>query len=336
MRHDAAKTKVDAVGGGAAKVDAVGIDLRVAVLALALMVLPSCHSQHIPPSAEMLVSELDVPVSLLDTRLAAGATDIRFKQARAMAGTAAGMLYVADSGENTIRVLRFDRDSLSDVMRIGTSGSGAAEFSGVSDVGVVSGIFLVAADRGNGRIQRFDRDGALVELFPFNPGDDAPGPVFVQNAARGVTGRSEPLAIATAPNDDLFMVDARSSSLFRTDRRRERLERIGTDVLTEPLDVLAWGARLLVLDAAHGIVVFDLLGTHVRTLRINGLERLALLSDGRLLGLSSSSAVLFDDRLVPVRRIRFRIDAPVRDVFQRGDLLYLLTDTALYVTDLTG
>ncbi len=309
----------------------------VLVTLAVLWTLPACRSQRVPPGAGSAVLLTGLPGLDIATRRAGVAAGIRFQHATAMTGTAAGMLYVADGAENSIRVFRLEGGAeVRDVMRIGTSGSGAAEFNGVWDVDVFSGLFVVAADRGNGRIQRFDRDGALVELFPLNPGESAPSPVFVQNAARGVTGWSEPIALATAPNDDLFMVDARSSGLYRTDRRRERLEQMGADVLTEPIDVVVAGGRLLVLDAAEGIVVFDVLGTHIRTIRVGGLERLAVLSDGRLLGIAPTFVVLFDEGLAPASRLFFRVDAPVRDVFHRGDLLYLLTDTALYVAAVAG
>ncbi len=296
----------------------------------AIVLLPACRSHYLPAPPPADVLGMDLPVRELDTRVLGARPGVRFQQARAITGTAAGRLFVADGAAGSIRVLQLEGEDVRDVMRIGRPGSGAAEFNDVWDVDVLSGLFVVAADRNNGRIQRFDRDGALVELFPLNPAEGAPNPVFVQNAAQGVIGSSEPVAVVAAPNDDLFMVDARSSALYRTDRRRERLERIGERVLVDPIDIGFADGRLLVLDASEGLVLFDLLGTHLRTVRIAGLERIAVLTDGRILGLGAAHAVLFDDALAPHSHLLFRIDAPVRDVFQRGDRLYIVTDTALH------
>lgn len=331
---------------------------RHAGILIVLVMLPAlaaCRSQRVPdapdapgfpgiPGIPMDAAQAPtLPGVTVATRRVRSAAEIRFQRATGMTSSAADIVYVADGAANTIRSFQLGSEGtgsegVSEVLRIGTTGSGAAEFNGLSDVAVLSGMSIVASDRGNGRIQRFDRDGALVELFPLNPGRDAPGPVFSPNAAQGVTGWSEPVAIAVAPNDDLFMVDIRAPGLFRTDRRRERLEKIGADVLIQPVDVVVSSGRLQVLDASEGIVVFDMLGSHIRTVRVENLSRLtglSLMSDGRLLGLESSSAVLFDDRLAPTRRLLFRVDAPVSDVIQRGDLLYVLTETTLHVGVLT-
>jgi hypothetical protein len=102
-----------------------------------------------------------------------------FGQIRSLAADPEGNVYVADGQASEIRV--FDRDG-GYLRGIGRSGSGPGEFGNLMGIGWI-GDLLVAIDPGNGRIQRFDRQGEPAGAWR---GSSATGPVSVFRPRRVV------------------------------------------------------------------------------------------------------------------------------------------------------
>lgn len=84
-----------------------------------------------------------------------GASDIAF--------SSDGHLFVADGYGNT-RVLEYDSDGKR-LNEWGSAGRGPGEFNVVHGIAIDSNDNIYVADRENGRIQRFDRNGQLLDIW---------------------------------------------------------------------------------------------------------------------------------------------------------------------------
>lgn len=260
------------------------------------------------------------------------------EDARALALDPTGALAIADAGAATVLLL----DTLG-VPLAGFGGPGTGEYAFIEPSGVDpgNGLVLTIADTGNGRLQRFSRDGRLLHSIPVPTGRGRDA--GEQGAGeRGERGAGRPIAVAAAVTGELYAIEETAGVVLRWDARR-LFDRViggreeGEGALRVPVD-LALGAdgRLVVADRGHGaLVVYDVFGQYLRRIgdgQLQGVvavtvvgERLVAVLPGevRLYGLDGRLAAAF----VP------RTGAPLVDAAGDGRRLFTLTRTRLFVSD---
>lgn len=279
-----------------------------------------------------------VPPALVADATAAGDTlaveaiGPAFEDARAVALDPTGALTVADAGAATVVVLEANGSLRS---TLGGPGTGDYAFLDPSDVDPGNGLVLTVADTGNGRLQRFSRDGRLLDSTPVPTARDRTGEERPQ-------GEGRPIAVAVAISGELFAIEETEGVVLRWDARR-RLDRVvggmdaGEGALRSPVGLaLGPDGRLFVADRGHAaVLVYDAFGEYLGrigdgwareavSVAVVG-ERLAVVLprtvrlyslDGRLL-----------DVLVPAT------DAPLADVAGADGTLFVLTRNRLFSSD---
>ena len=227
------------------------------------------------------------------------------------------------------RIQRFTMDGRSSGS-LGGPGTRAGAFSDPADL-VSTALFVTVADKGNGRIQRFDRDGGLVEVVPLDAGSDVLRPYFTQNSDGAVAGSSRPEAVVETSSGGLIVADSRSGRVFLVDRMRERAILTGIGDVRTPLDLALSGRHVVVLDGrGDRLVILDALGSVVRTVHSIPLRSISAHSDG-LLGATDVGFVSFSDSFEPVAAVQFMADTPrVVAVRRYGGYVLVLTSAGLH------
>lgn len=281
---------------------------------MASLVLGSigCHSSDVivhkaPPVSDTLLVELT-------TRLAS------FEDARAMDLSPSMRLYVADAGADVVRFFQisarsgYEPESASDsgqtenldsfIVRsgvLGGSGTDPGLFQEPYSVDASTALFVNVADAGNGRIQRFSTDGALVEVLPVpeqstmetsvNPGFRTDRP-----ALDGPGTGARPTSVESTPSDDIIVLDSGSRQVLMTDvqRRTWILPGDAQRRPIDPVDIETLNSRILIADSAgNRVFVFDRLGSLVEIMEVGGESPL-----GAVVPISSGLAVLAGNDLV--------------------------------------
>lgn len=271
-----------------------------------------------------------------------GSTLARFDRATAVAVDPQGRLYVSDAQRSAVVILDPD-GSLRGTL--GGPGTRTGQFADPAGLDPTNGLALWVADAGNGRLQQFSADGQFLEALPLGLQDDGTSsrqqqPVF--DATRnGVAplAEGEPIAVATTPANELFAIDARRSVVVKWDaqRRPERViggfgQRRGR--LQHPVDLALDANRLYVADRERAsILVYDLLGTYRRSIRLSDRTRLAaargLAVDSGRLWIATGSQVVTVSTGAVGQRVAAEIDAPIVDLAVRRPDLYVLTESRL-------
>jgi len=262
--------------------------------------------------------------------LAVEAVGPLFEDARALALDPTGALTVADAGAATVVVLEANGSLRS---TFGGPGTGDYAFLDPSDVDPGNGLVLTVADAGNGRIQRFSRDGRLL--------DSTPVPT-TRGRASSEQGDGRPIAVAAAVTGELFAIEETEGVVLRWDARR-RLDRVvggmdaGEGALRSPVGLaLGPDGRLFVADRGHAaVLVYDAFGEYLGrigdgwareavSVAVVG-ERLAVVLP-RAVRLYSLDGRLFEV-LVPAA------GAPLVDVAGADGVLFVLTRNRLFSSD---
>lgn len=262
--------------------------------------------------------------------LAVEAVGPRFEDARALALDPTGALTVADAGAATVVVLEANGSLRS---TFGGPGTGDYAFLDPSDVDPGNGLVLTVADTGNGRIQRFSRDGRLL--------DSTPVPT-ARGRASSEQGDGRPIAVVAAVTGELFAVEETEGVVLRWDARR-RLDRViggmdaGEGALRSPV-CLALGpdGRLFVADRGHAaVLVYDAFGEYLGRIGDGwAREAVSVAVVGERLAVVLPRAVRLyslDGRLLEV--LVPAADAPLVDVAGADGVLFVLTRNRLFSSD---
>ncbi len=181
-----------------------------------------------------------------------------FNNPKAVAVSAEGNVYVADTGNNRIVIL----NSKGRQQRtIGGFGFEQDQFDGPSDIWCGSLINIYVADYNNRRIQRFDRQMNYISSLS---ADDA-GDSDIQF--------TEVASCAVSSNNDLFILDHGENKIVKINRLGQAELSFGTYIsgageLQNPvqLDITPKGL-LLVTDAeAKALFVYDFFGNFIKAL----------------------------------------------------------------------
>ncbi|MCH7976874.1 MAG: NHL repeat-containing protein [Bacteroidetes bacterium] len=279
-------------------------------------------------SGTQVSQPLDIP-----TDSTASVVDIAlFRDARSLAADPSGRLYVVDAAESTVSILTVEGEV---VGTYGGPGTGEYSLLDPADVDPTNGLDLFVADLGNGRIQRFSRDGEFIESVAVPVGD--PGVVLGGDVAEG-----RPLAVAVGPGGALYAVEGERRVVLRweSDRRLSRLLGLPEDgggALIEPVDIVVSGkGTVFVADRQrNAVLVYDGLGTFRRAIsgRASGGVRavaLAPSAEGERLLIVGPRAIAVHEAsggLVDV--VRPAVSEDLVGAAVAGGDLYVLTRTRL-------
>lgn len=265
-----------------------------------------------------------------------------FDDARSVAVDPGGRIYVTDARRSTVHVLDPNGRELA---VLGGRGAEAGAFDEPVAVDPTNGLSIFVADAGNGRVQHFSRNQRYIEALPVgrvDPSARGSSRQPVYDAGRdGQDARADgrPIAVASAPNGDLYVLDARDRIVVRYDRQRRPEPFAGgfddrDGGLVDPVDLALDDDVLFVLDAGRPAVgLYDRFGTLDRWLFPGLLSspRSVFVDDGLLYVVEPDRILITDPRAERVRsEIPVDLNASLVDAALRNGRLYLLTTTALH------
>ena len=298
----------------------------VALLALAL----GCAGPGVRMEAQDAIE--GIPLAVLDTLG-------EFESAASLAVAPDGRIYVADRGRDAIIVIT-DAERRAE----GGPGTESGQFDDPSAVDAGTGLVIHVADAGNHRVQRFSREfrhlgNVAVDADRFREsggtGDDRAG--TLTGRSRAPSGR--PIDLTTSSADELFVVDEAENVVLKWDEAR-RPERIigdfgsGAGQLQDPVGIATDGDRhLYVADARRReVIVFDLLGSFIRAIRVpdgESLTGVATGAGGRFYVISRDRIYVYDESGL-LLAMQTSADDAVIDVAEIVESLLVLTATSLY------
>lgn len=309
------------------------------VSGLLLLTASPADAQRRPPSGPpaplaRVVEALMPPIQEAEVESIA-----TFAEARSMGVDLNRILYVTDVRRSTVTAVAPDGRVL---VTLGGRGTEAGAFDEPADVDPTNGLEIFVADAGNGRVQHFSRNGKYVEALPIgrvDPGNrtSARQPLF-DTGRDGSDARADgrPIAVASTPNGDVFVLDARENAVIRFDRQR-RPEPFagGFDAregrLVEPVAMAVSGQTVFVADAGMGgIVVYDRFGTPEGRIRLDQTPRSLSVVGNTLWAVSPDRILVIDMRRQQiVGQIPVRLNEPMVDAVRVDRTLALLTPTRL-------
>ena len=137
--------------------------------------------------------------------------DARFNTPKGLACDKSNNIYVADSGNNQVRIIR-------NATEVGVlAGTGVAgltdgtyndvEFDNPSDVAVDNSGTVYVADTGNEAVRRI-RDGATITFVGNGVAGDAENGVYVYSSGANIAALDAPSAVAVDPEGSVYICDA--------------------------------------------------------------------------------------------------------------------------------
>ncbi len=240
-----------------------------------------------------------------------------------------GQIYVADTGNNKVKVYSPSGDSLRE---IGGYGWGQLEFDRPYDVFAGSGLNIYVADYGNHRIQRFDKDLNYISTL-YTRDDDNVSKRF-----------GYPAGVSLSRLGDLFILDTENLRVvkvntFSTIERTFGGIDAGKGRLRAPRQLNATGKDIICILDDDRVVLFDNFGNYIRSIGegllrdplgmatendtiyvVDGQSVYVFNSDGRLLRM-----------LTPSNENEGKVNGSFKDLAIYGNRLFLLTDHRLHV-----
>lgn len=213
-------------------------------------------------------------------------TDHSFRDARSLAVDPAGTVYVADAGEN--KLFRIDVDGKAE-KSIGGYGWGELEFDGPVGISASNGLDIFVADRGNHRIQRFNRKLEYIATL------------FTRDSDQQTQRFGYPMGVAVTRVGDVLVCDGENRRVVRFSRFNRFEQSIGgfdagRGRLHDPRDIaITTDNQILVLDGDK-VVVYDEFGNYMRTIGAGLIESGTgmSISDSLLLLADASGVLGFD------------------------------------------
>ena len=180
------------------------------------------------------------------------AADTLFQDARALAATPDGTLWVVDA--DALLALRDGRV----IRRIGGVGTGDDAFLDPVDVDPTNGQTIYVADRAAGAILQFTAEGRLVRSISVPDVD--PADVVRQRPSSRL---GQPVAVAAGTGGALYVAEAGRGHVLEFDSQGSVVRVIGAGLLREPTALLTMeNGTLWVADSAReDLQAFDSFGT---------------------------------------------------------------------------
>ncbi len=261
-----------------------------------------------------------------------GITLARFADARALAATPAGVLYVVDASESAVYRIGVGEGPAV----FGGAGTGAAALLDPVDVDPTNGQAVFVADAA-GTVTHFTVEGRAAETVAVPEVDPARaaramGPV-PSDAPRG-----RPVAVAAGTDGSLYVVEAERGVVLRLNEQRS-VERVlggsGAGALAEPVDLaLGQAGTVFVADRARRVVqTFDAFGAPGPVLPVDGAPVAVSVAGDSLLVVTAATVSIHTLDGRRVRVVPVAIGEPLRDAVLRPRGLVVLTRTRLIALD---
>jgi DNA-binding beta-propeller fold protein YncE len=248
-----------------------------------------------------------------------------FLNPRGISVSPSGEIYVADTGNNSVKKFTEDGRFIIDITGYGW---GELEFDEPYDVDASSEVSIYVADYNNHRIQRFDRNlNFIATLMTRESPDEASRFGF-------------PRGVAVSKFGDLFIVDGENDRCIKLNKF-DQFERnfggveAGGGKLTKPSQIaVSMGNLIFVLDVKE-VFVFDYYGNFMfkfgaellnKPTGIFAWDKFLLVADGR-------SVIWFNHD----GKFKFKLDfdEEIRDIAVFNSKIYCLTDSNVRVYKLT-
>ncbi|OGR07583.1 MAG: hypothetical protein A2511_09240 [Deltaproteobacteria bacterium RIFOXYD12_FULL_50_9] len=200
----------------------------------------------------------------------------------ALAVDATGSLWAVDS--NNKRLLKLDRQGKI-LLTVGSSGSGAGNFSKPTDIAISSDGLIYVTDRGNRRVQTFNAEGVFMNAF--STGKDG-------------LPLDSPIAISVSPDNTVYVLDKGSKLITAFSASGQVLLAFGgkekePENLDDPVDLYANGQEVQVLDAGtKNIKVYSTAGKLIRQFSCSGNESGDLHKPTAITGMTDNSFAVSD------------------------------------------
>ena len=246
-----------------------------------------------------------------------------FQDARAIAATPDGRLWIVDGGEAAIRVLEGGLE----VARIGGAGTGEGAFLDTVDVDTSNGLAVFVADRAAGTVLQFTSELRLA-LEVVVPDVDPARPVRLPAGAVRDGARGQPLAVAAAPDGVLFVLDAGRRHVLQLSAEGDVERVLGAGLLVEPVDLaLADDGTLWVADRARrALQPVDRFGAPGPALEVGNVVSVSAAASGLVVGLEDGVARVRRDLEVGASAT---VAGPVVGALEVGGAVLVLTPSGV-------
>lgn len=284
-------------------------------------------------AACLVYSVADARPELVDTTFVEITSFGSFERATRIMVGPQGWVYVVDAGGSSVRAFR---SITSPPQSIG--GYGWNSFSFDDPTGVATdGLNLYVADRGNHRIQRFDRNLNFISTL------------FTRDTAAAFARFGYPAGVALSRLGDLFILDGESVRALKF-TQQSVFERSFGEIdaegrkLRRPIEILVSASDQVYILEPDRLLEFDYFGNYVRTIGrgiLHNARGFCLTDRGPLIAepdtlywLTGEGAV---SQVFPVSNILSGgTVAPIEDVAIDRGRLYLLNTKKVIVFTITG
>ncbi len=229
-----------------------------------------------------------------------------------------GEIYVADTGNNSIKRFSADGKLLSEVKGYGW---GELEFDQPYDVDAGSGILVYVADYNNHRIQRFDKNLNFIATF--------------KGESNGEIIFGFPRSVAVSKFGELFIIDGEDLRCVKINKFN-RFEKFfggieaGRGRLINPNQVSVSPQNSIVVVDGDRILIFDYYGNFLKEFGGEYLKRATgLFADSLIYVADGSKVFMFDYNGHLIAETSF--DEVIFDIAYRNSLLYCLSEKSVLV-----
>lgn len=233
-----------------------------------------------------------------------------------------GDIYIADTGNNSIKKFTRDGKLIRDVTGYGW---GELEFDSPYDVDAGSGVAVYVADYNNHRIQRFDKNLNFIASF--------------QGESGGERTFGFPISVTVSKFGELFIIDGENLRCVKINKFNQVEKTFGgieagAGRLINPVQITLTFQNLIAILDGNYILIYDYYGNFLRKFGQQYLKSpTGLFADSLLYVADGSEIFVFE--LNGKLWGKITASEKIYDLARRGNLLYCLTDSEVVVYKLT-
>lgn len=234
----------------------------------------------------------------------------------------AGEIYIADTGNNSIKKFSKNGQLIREVTGYGW---GELEFDQPYDVDASGGISIYVADYNNHRVQRFDKNLNYVATL--------------QGGSDRVDFFGFPKSVAFSKFGDLFIIDEENLRCVKINKFN-KLEKTfggveaGQGRLVNPIQIAIVNQSLITVLDGNYILIYDYYGNFLREFGSEYLKNpTGLFADSLIYVADGSDVFIFSPEGKFLGKIL--VDDRVYDIARQGSFLYCLTEGEVLVYKLT-
>ncbi len=229
-----------------------------------------------------------------------------------------GEIYVADTGNNSVKKFSADGKLLSEVKGYGW---GELEFDQPYDVDAGSGILVYVADYNNHRIQRFDKNLNFIATFKGESGGEV---IF-----------GFPKSVVVSKFGELFIVDGENLRCVKINKFNKFEKSFGgietgRGRLINPNQISISPQNLIAVVDEDKVLIFDYYGNFLKEFGNGYLKKATGLFADSLIYVADGNSVFifdYDGRLIG----EISLDEIIFDIAYRNHFLYCLSEKSVLV-----